>query len=110
MLSWSNVIPEMNHNELVGWVGENKNLAVVALRNSFEHPRSAKRMEICRTLIAPLVSSWTEINAKGDSRITQTLYLIHLTDWASCYLADLKKIDPVEVKVIDYLKAELSKF
>jgi glucose/mannose-6-phosphate isomerase len=110
MLAWCNVIPEMNHNELVGWVGEKKNLAVVEVRTSFEHPRSAKRLEICQSLISPLVSSWTEIRAKGNSRIAQTLYLIHLTDWVSCYLADLKNIDPVEVNVIDYLKSELSKF
>jgi hypothetical protein len=29
-------------------------------------------------------------------------------DWISCYLADLKGIDPVEVTVIDSLKATLA--
>lgn len=110
MLAWINVIPEMNHNELVGWVGNKENLAVVSLRTSYEHPRSAKRLEICRELISPLAASWTEIQAPQASRLTQTLYLIHLTDWVSYFLAELKNIDPVEVNVIDYLKAQLSKF
>ncbi len=29
VLGWSNVIPEMTHNEIVGWRAENKNVAVV---------------------------------------------------------------------------------
>lgn len=110
MLCWHHVIPEMNHNELVGWVEKHENISVTALRTSYDNPRSVKRMDICKEIISPLVSSWTEISAKGNSRIEQAIYLVHLTDWVSCFLADMKKVDPVEVKVIDRLKAELSKF
>ncbi|MFN6039720.1 MAG: bifunctional phosphoglucose/phosphomannose isomerase [Bacteroidota bacterium] len=109
MLAWHNVFPEMNHNELVGWAQKNDVLAVVALRTSNDHPKNIKRLEICKPIISKCTASWTDINAKGNSRIAQTLYLIHLTDWASLFLANLKNIDPVEVNVIDYLKGELSK-
>ena len=47
--------------------------------------------------------------SKGASQLERALYLIHLTDWTSCYLADKKSIDPVEVNVINYLKATLAK-
>ena len=109
MLAWHNVFPEMNHNELVGWVGEKNELAVVAIRTRFDHPKNIKRLEICKPIISKCCSSWTELTAKGEGRICQALYLIHLTDWVSLYLANLKQIDPVEVNVIDYLKSELSK-
>jgi len=32
MLCWHHVLPEMNHNELVGWTEKNDNLAVIVLR------------------------------------------------------------------------------
>ena len=32
-LCWHHVLPEMNHNELVGWRDKNQDLAVVFLRN-----------------------------------------------------------------------------
>lgn len=110
MLCGHHSFPEMNHNELVGWVEENKDLAVVTMRTSFDYARTVKRYDFCKSLFEKLSSSVTDIYAKGDSRLEQYLYLVHIGDWISCYLADLKGIDPVEVKVIDRLKAELSKF
>ena len=110
MLCGHHSFPEMNHNELVGWVEENKDLAVVTMRTSFDYARTVKRYDFCKSLFEKLSSSVTDIYAKGNSRLEQYLYLVHIGDWISCYLADLKGIDPVEVKVIDRLKAELSKF
>jgi glucose/mannose-6-phosphate isomerase len=108
MLAWHNVFPEMNHNELVGWAGSSDVLSVVALRTSFDHPKNVKRLEICKPIISKC-ATWSDISAKGESKIEQALYLIHLTDWTSLYLAEMKQIDPVEVNVIDYLKSELSR-
>ncbi len=110
MLCGHHSFPEMNHNELVGWVEENKDLAVVTMRTSFDYARTVKRYEFCTNLFERLSSSVTDIYAKGDSHLEQYLYLVHIGDWISCYLADLKGIDPVEVKIIDSLKAELSTF
>lgn len=110
MLCWHQVIPEMNHNELVGWVEKNEQYAVIALRTSYDFSRSVKRLEICKSIITPFVSSFTELFASGDSKLEQALHLIHFTDWVSVHLATLKNIDPVEVNVINRLKDELSKF
>jgi glucose/mannose-6-phosphate isomerase len=108
MLCWHHVIPEMNHNELVGWVEKHDDLAVVALRTDYDFVRSVKRLEICKTIIEPLVNSFTVLPAKGSSKLEQALYLIHFTDWVSVHLAELKKIDPIEVNVINRLKNELA--
>jgi glucose/mannose-6-phosphate isomerase len=110
MLCWHHVFPEMNHNELVGWTERNESIVVVTFHTSFDFARTKKRYEVCRPLFEKYSSTVIDITAKGNSKLEQFMYLINIGDWISCYIADLKGIDPVEVKVIDHLKAELSKF
>ena len=110
MLCWHHTFPEMNHNELVGWTEKNENLAVVTFHTSFDHSRTVKRYEICKPLFERYAGVVIDIHAKGQRKLEQFLYLIHLGDWISCYLADLKGVDPVEVNVITNLKNALSKF
>lgn len=110
MLCWHHTLPEMNHNELVGWTEKNDSLAVVTFRTSFDYERTIKRYEICKSLFTKYSASVTDITAKGNSKLEQFFYLINIGDWISCYIADLKNIDPVEVNVITNLKNELAKF
>jgi glucose/mannose-6-phosphate isomerase len=109
-LCWHHSLPEMNHNELVGWTEKNENLAVVTFHTSFDYERTKKRYEISKPIFEKFSSGVFDISAKGVSKLEQFLYLINMGDWISCYMADLKNVDPVEVKVIDFLKGELSKF
>jgi glucose/mannose-6-phosphate isomerase len=108
-LCWHHVIPEMNHNELVGWTDINENLAVLVLRNSSDFYRNVKRLEVNLDIISKYTKNITTLNSKGNNTIEEAIYLIHLTDWVSCFLADEKGVDVMEVKVIDHLKGELSK-
>jgi glucose/mannose-6-phosphate isomerase len=109
MLCWHHTLPEMNHNELVGWTTKNENLAVVTFKTSFDYERTIKRYEICKELFSKYSSSVTDITAKGNSKLEQYLYLINIGDWISCYIADIRNIDPIEVDVITNLKNELAK-
>lgn len=109
MLCWHHTLPEMNHNELVGWTEKNDALAVVTFRTSFDYERTIKRYNLCKALFEKYSHSVTDITAKGTSRVEQFFYLIHIGDWISCYIADLKNIDAVEVNVITNLKNELAK-
>jgi len=108
ILCWHAVIPEMNHNELVGWAGGNDKIVVIKLNTSFEYYRTTKRWDFCKPMIADKTNHIIEINAKGSNLITQALYLIHFTDWISLYLAELNQVDPIEVNVISSLKSKLS--
>lgn len=110
MLCWHHTLPEMNHNELVGWTERNESLAVVTFRTKFDYERTVKRYEVCKPLFEKYSASVTDIIAKGNSKTEQFFYLINIGDWISCYIADLKNIDPVEVNVITNLKNELAKF
>jgi glucose/mannose-6-phosphate isomerase len=109
MLCWHHTLPEMNHNELVGWTTKNENIAVVTFKTSFDYERTIKRYEICKELFSKYSSSVTDITAKGNSKLEQYLYLINIGDWISCYIADIRNIDPIEVDVITNLKNELAK-
>ncbi len=110
MLCWHHTFPEMNHNELVGWTEKNNTLLVVTFHTSFDYSRTVKRYEICKPIFQKFASGVIDITAKGESKLEQFFYLIHIGDWISCYIADLKGIDAVEVNVINHLKSELSKF
>lgn len=109
MLCWHHSVPEMNHNELVGWAGGNPNMKVVIFRNEDDYYRSQKRIEINKEIYSKYTNTIIEVHSKGSTRLVRSLYLIHLGDWVSQFLAELKQIDPVEVDVISFLKGELAK-
>lgn len=109
MLCNSQVIPEMNHNELVGWAGAKGEISVVFLRNEDELDRNRTRLDINEEIIQKYTSNIHHIWSKGDTRIQRSLYHIHLEDWCSLYLSELNGVDPVEIEVINHLKGELSK-
>ena len=109
MLCWHAVIPEMNHNELVGWKDEAKDKVVLILRNEDDYERTQTRMEINKKVIKKYTPNIIEIYSQGKSYWEKAFYLIHLTDWVSVILADLRELDATEVKVIDFLKGSLAK-
>jgi glucose/mannose-6-phosphate isomerase len=109
-LSWHHTIPEMNHNELVGWGGGDDRFAVLMLHTNDMNPRNQKRYEITKSIIEKKAAGVMEIEAIGSTQIEKSFYLIHLVDWASYYLCDLNKVDIMDIKVIDFLKGELSNF
>ena len=109
ILAWNGVVPEMNHNELVGWRDDEKDKAVVILRNADDFDRVQTRMEINKKIIRKHTNTIIEIYSEGKSYLEEAFYLIHLTDWVSVLLADLRELDATEVKVIDYLKNSLAK-
>jgi len=108
-LCWHHVIPEMNHNELVGWTEKNENLTVVYLRNDDDYSRNAVRMDINKKIIGQYAGEIIEVFSKGSNVVEKSMYLVHLGDWISWYLSELRGVDALEVNVIDYLKGELAK-
>ncbi|MDB4533525.1 bifunctional phosphoglucose/phosphomannose isomerase [Vicingaceae bacterium] len=109
MLCWHHIIPEMNHNELVGWRTKNEDLAVVIFRNDDDYFRTQKRMEVNKTVFEKYTSTILEIYSKGNSQLEKSLYLIHLGDWVSFFLGEKNGVDITEVDVITNLKNELAK-
>lgn len=111
MLVYGNLIPEMNHNEIVGWehiahlAGR---LTVVMLKDRDDNPRVTKRMEIVKELVMDQALSVIEISTIGNSRLERMFSLVQLADWVSMYLALLNEIDPTPIAKIDILKSKLA--
>lgn len=110
MLAWHNVIPEMNHNEVVGWTQRDENLVVVFFRNDSDYSRIKHRINFTKKVISKYTPRIIEINSKGSSMLERAMYHIHIADWTSALLAQMKNIDTTEVKVIESLKVFLKKF
>jgi glucose/mannose-6-phosphate isomerase len=109
VLCWHHVIPEMNHNELVGWAGGSEEYAVIVFRDSSEYERNAMRIQLNKEIITRYTPHYLEVVTEGESYLEKAFYLIHIGDWVSVELAELRGVDPVEVNVINFLKGELSK-
>tara|TARA_Y100000766_G_C18794824_1_gene550058 strand:+ start:41 stop:1030 length:990 start_codon:yes stop_codon:yes gene_type:complete len=109
MLCWHHVVPEMNHNELLGWRTNIDDLAVVFFRNNSDYDRNQIRMNINKKVIEKYTDNITEIWSKGNSIIENSLYHINLGDWVSWYLSEMNNVDAIEIDVINFLKEELAK-
>lgn len=108
LTAWENVVPEMNHNELVGWKDLDDNKAVFFLHSDSDHPKVKTRMGINETIIGRHTNTVMKVEAIGNSYWEQAFSLIHIGDWLSWYLAELRQVDATEINVIDFLKKELA--
>ena len=110
-LAYGNLLPEMNHNEIVGWQNNEsllKRLIVISLSDKDDLPEIKKRREITMELLKPLAGMIVEIEGEGNSPMERIFDIIHLGDWMSFYLALLYKTDPTPVEKINYLKSKLT--
>lgn len=110
--AYFNILPELNHNEIVGFEVPPallKQMVVVILCDEHDHPRVKKRIEISRRMIEDRVAAVLEINAQGESFLARLYSLAYAGDWVSYYLALAYGLDPTPVTAIDYLKGELAK-
>lgn len=108
MLCSNRVIPEMNHNELVGWRERQDKVSVILIRTGLEYYRNAARMEFLREVVSQYTDKVFYLDAKGETPLEKTLYLIQLTDFTSCMLAERRGYDPSEINVINKLKQSLN--
>jgi glucose/mannose-6-phosphate isomerase len=111
-LAFSNVIPEMNHNEIVGWevkLPAIKNFIVIFIENEDLHPRMQKRIDLTKEIIKKRGVEVVDIYASGKSLMEKVFSLVILGDWVSYYLGLSYGKDPLEVDNIDYLKTEMAK-
>ncbi len=111
-LAGGHVLPEMNHNELVGWKHLPdllRSVHVVFLKDRGTHKRVALREQLTRDWIAPMAGGVTEVQSRGKGTLARMFSLIHFGDWVSLYLAVLNGEDPEPVEAINVLKNALAK-
>jgi len=111
MLAYHNELPEMNHNEIVGWENNSdliKRISVIWLKDEKDHPRTAFRQESTQDIIGNLAGNHEIVTVDGNSIVERYLNMIHFGDWVSYWCAILHQTDPTPVKKIDRLKGILS--
>ncbi|MDQ3767347.1 MAG: bifunctional phosphoglucose/phosphomannose isomerase [Actinomycetota bacterium] len=106
-----NVLPELNHNEIVGWnrLGEltSASFVVVLLRDLYEDERVALRFSATSELIAKHVSDVVEVHSEGRSPLARVLSFALITQLAAVYLGFGYGVDPGPVEAIEKLKSAL---
>jgi len=111
MMAFYNVIPEMNHNEIVGWgIPEDitGRCVVIMLSDDADFHKINRRMSITRTLIAEEGPQVITVQAQGVSPLAKSLYLIYVGDFASYYLAILNGVDPTPIERISLFRSRLA--
>ena len=110
MPAFSHELPELDHNEIVGWqaASEIGRFSAVFLDDSDLHPRIRQRIELTRGLITAEAAATFRVESLGGTRIERLLSLVLLGDLVSLYLAVLRGVDPSPVVMIDRLKSALA--
>jgi len=106
VIAFHGQMPEMNHNELVGWAGDDDldRFTAVFLRYADEHAQAKARYDFTGRLIQERGGRVIQMEARGES-IPERLLTVSLAgDAVSVYLAVLRGQDPTPVKVITELK------
>ena len=110
MPAFAGELPEIDHNEIVGWQGTAGlgSFAAVFHEDAHQHPRIGDRIEFTSELIAEHATQVIRVRTRGQGSVERVTSLVLLGDLVSLYLAVLQGIDPTPVRVIDQLKARLS--
>ncbi len=106
-MAFSNVIPELNHNELVSFEHILGDYYVIMLQDEQDSPRIKKRMKLTKELISSKGVSSTLIAISGTCKLSRLFSAIHMGDYVSLHLAGLYNIDPNPVHIIEDFKARL---
>ena len=110
MHAFHNSIPEMNHNEIIGWeTFREKNLRtkVITILDTGYHPQVKKRFKIVTELIHKSGAGVVELKSSQKNFKVRIMDLIYLIDWITFYLAVLRGFDPSEIDYIHELKNRL---
>lgn len=109
--SFHNVIPELNHNEIIGWESFNDkqlNAKLINILDESYHQQVKKRFEITTELAVKKGLEYLNIESEEDDFKVRLMDLIYLFDWISYYTAVLRGYDPSEIDNILLLKERLS--
>lgn len=109
MLGWHAIIPEMTHNEIVGWRTKSDDLAIVVFKDQKASAKNKKRLTFLLGAIKKYCKNINELEAKGKTYWERAFYLIHLGDWISWELSVLGKMDASEIEIINALKSAMSR-
>ncbi len=103
-----NFLPEMDHNEMVGFTNPQAKFFIIMLRDNDDDPRNIRRFEVTAKLLNQKGIE-TEIIDMEDGDVFYKMFAsIAIADWASYYLALEYGQDPTPVDMVEDLKKILA--
>jgi glucose/mannose-6-phosphate isomerase len=100
---------ELDHNEVVGWTAPfGETFAVIGLRHPAEPPGVAERFPLSADIARDAGAIYDEVSVGPGSPLATLFGLLIVGDYASCYVALRRGVDPTPVAAIDRLKAALA--
>lgn len=109
--AFHHVLPEMNHNEVVGWDRLDdftRRVEAIFLVDEEGDARMIRRVEITSELIKENLGGVSVVHVRGNSPVEKLFVSILLGDFVSVYLALLRGKNPTPVEKISELKEQLS--
>jgi glucose/mannose-6-phosphate isomerase len=111
LLGHSSAIPELNHNEVVGWerAGDPaRGAVVVILRDGLEAEPNVARLALTAEFLGRQGVRVLEPEPPTGGALARAVTLAWLGDLVSFYLAMLNGVDPTPVAALDEFKRRLS--
>ncbi|HVL81791.1 MAG TPA: SIS domain-containing protein, partial [Actinomycetota bacterium] len=114
VLAHSAVLPELDHNEIVGLGPDGSAgrpdvpIVLVCLRDVDEDPRVSERFAATLEEVRAGVSDVVEVRPRGAGPLERFFDLAMLSGYVSVYLALARGVDPTTISSIDRLKQSLS--
>ena len=111
LLGHSAVVPELDHNEIVGWERPGPlrdRVAIVVLRDPDDTPETGARLDLTAELAARQGATVHEVEGRGESRLARLASLVQFGDYVSLYVALLAGVDPTPIASIDEFKRRLA--
>jgi glucose/mannose-6-phosphate isomerase len=108
--AWWGALPELDHNEIVGWgagADVRDAVGVVFLEDPDEPPRIRLRADLTADLMAGIRIAG-RVGARGAGPLARLFSLVVVGDLLSVALAERAGVDPVPVEVIENLKRRLA--
>ncbi|MCH7828293.1 bifunctional phosphoglucose/phosphomannose isomerase [Patescibacteria group bacterium] len=110
-----NVFPELNHNEMAGFSAKggpasfNHLFCVILLKDTKDHPRIQKRMEVTEQLYRERGVQVETKELEGKSLPERIFSSLLLADWTAWYTAKEYRTEPEEVVMIEEFKKQIAK-
>ena len=108
--AFHNEIPEMNHNEIIGWESYQEKVfhsKIITIVDETYHPQIQKRFDILKDIFSKSGVETVSLRSNEELLKVRLLDLIYLGDWISYYVGVLRGYDPIEIDNIYTLKDRL---
>ncbi len=95
-------LPEIDHNEIVGWSGAvgDERPAAILLEDRDQHPRVRRGFEVTAAAIGANAAAVVRVESAGETRVARILWTVMLGDLVSLELARQRGVDPLPIEPI----------